>query len=104
VLDLRGLSDVTDYFLICHGTSDRQALAICDAIEERLIRELKVRPGHVEGRRIADWVLMDYIDFVVHVFVTERREFYRLESLWGDAPRLELPEPDPAALGSGLQS
>jgi ribosome-associated protein len=96
VLDLRGLSDVTDYFLICHGTSDRQAIAISDAIEERLIKELGVRPGHVEGRRTADWLLMDYIDWVVHVFVGERREFYRLESLWGDAPRLELPEPEPS--------
>jgi ribosome-associated protein len=90
VLDLRRLSDVTDYFMICHGTSDRQVLAIADAIEDSLRSALRLRPGHVEGRRHGDWVLMDYIDFVVHVFVEEKREFYRLESLWGDAPRLSL--------------
>ena len=86
VLDLRGISDVTDYFLIGHGTSDRQIVAIADAIERRL-RERKVRPAHVEGRTRGDWILMDYFDFVVHLFREETREFYRLESLWGDAPR-----------------
>ena len=89
VLDLRGLSDVTDFFVICHGTSDRQVVAIADNIEERLRPELRVKPAHVEGRRRAEWVLMDYIDFVVHVFLAEKREFYRLERLWGDAPRVE---------------
>jgi ribosome-associated protein len=91
VLDLRGLSDVTDFFIICHGTSDRQVLAITESIEARLQRTLDLAPSSVEGRRRAEWVLLDYIDFVVHVFVAERREFYRLERLWGDAPRLELP-------------
>lgn len=90
VLDLRGLSDVTDHFVICHGSSDRQVLAIADSIEERLRKERGVRPAHVEGRRRAEWVLMDYIDFVVHVFVGEKREFYRLERLWGDAPRHDV--------------
>ena len=89
VLDLRGLSDVTDTFIICHGTSDRQVLAISDSIEERL-RGLGVRPAHVEGRSGAEWVLMDYIDFVVHVFVEEKREHYRLERLWGDAEQADL--------------
>jgi ribosome-associated protein len=102
VLDLRGLSDVTDYFVICHGSSDRQVLAIAEAIEERLLECNRVRPGHVEGRRNADWVLLDYIDFVVHVFQEEKREFYRLESLWGDAPRVVPggeagPRPDASA-------
>lgn len=90
MLDLRGLSDVTDYFLICHGTSDRQVLAIADSIEERLDRALRLRPLHVEGRRAADWVLMDYVDLVVHIFLEERRRFYRLERLWGDAPQVDL--------------
>ena len=90
VLDLRGLCHFTDYFVICHGSSSRQALAIADAIEERLFEEGRRKPKHVEGRRVADWILMDFIDIVVHVFVEEKREFYSLERLWGDAPRVEL--------------
>jgi ribosome-associated protein len=90
LLDLRGLSDVTDYFIICHGTSDRHVLAVTESIEERLRRDLDSRPAHIEGQRAAEWVLLDYIDFVVHVFVDEKRAFYRLESLWGDAPRHEF--------------
>jgi ribosome-associated protein len=89
VLDLRNLSDVTDFFVICHGTSDRQAVTIADSIEQRLHEALGIRPASVEGRRTGEWILMDYIDFVVHVFVEEKREFYRLERLWGDAPQIE---------------
>lgn len=99
ILDLRGLSDVTDHFVICHGSSDRQVLAIAESIEEILTRSFRLKPSHVEGRRTSEWILMDYIDFVVHIFVEEKRSFYRLESLWGDAPRLELPEPQPPATG-----
>jgi len=77
VLDLRGLSDVTDYFLICHGNSDRQVVAIVESIEERLRTELELRPSHIEGRRAGDWVLMDYVDVLVHVFRDDRRQFYR---------------------------
>jgi len=91
VLDLRGLCHFTDYFVICHGGSSRQVLAIADAIEERLFADGRRKPKHVEGRRVADWVLMDFIDVVVHVFVDEKREFYGLERLWGDAPRVALP-------------
>jgi len=76
--------------VICHGTSDRQVLTIADSIEERLGKELGVKPSSVEGRRSADWILMDYFDFVVHIFVAEKREFYRLDRLWGDAPRVDL--------------
>ena len=101
VLDLRGLSDVTDYFLICHGNSDRQVLAIVDSIEERLRREFERRPSHVEGRRSGNWVLMDFFDFVVHVFQTDRRQFYRLERLWGDAPSVDLSELSMATADSG---
>jgi ribosome-associated protein len=89
VLDLRGLSDVTDFFIIGHGTSERQVLAIADGIEERLLAELRRKPRHVEGRRTAEWVLLDYVDFVVHVFHEEKRGFYRLERLWGDAPVID---------------
>lgn len=91
VLDLRGLCHFTDFFVICHGSSSRQALAIADAIEERLLEAEHRKPKHVEGRRVADWILMDFIDVVVHVFVDEKREFYGLERLWGDAPRVALP-------------
>jgi ribosome-associated protein len=90
VLDLRHLKVFTDYFVICHGTSGRHALAISDAVEERLGKELERKPGHVEGRRVAEWILLDYIDFVVHVFTEEKRAYYGLERLWGDAPRLAL--------------
>ncbi len=100
VLDLRS-SDFTDYLLICHGTNDRQIRAIADSIEERLRKELGVKPSHIEGHRESSWVLMDYIDFVVHVFDGEKREFYRLERLWGDAPRIELPEEDETARRPG---
>jgi len=92
VLDLRGLSDVTDTFVICHGTTERQAQAIADAIEERLSVDLKRRATSVEGRRQGDWILLDFFDFVVHVFAGTKRQFYRLERLWGDAPVLEIPE------------
>lgn len=77
--------------MICHGTSDRQVLAIAEAVEVRLDQELGVKPGHVEGRRTGDWILLDYIDFVVHVFLRERRAFYALERLWGDAPQVAIP-------------
>jgi ribosome-associated protein len=76
-------------------------VAIVDSIEERLQRTLELRPAHVEGRRRADWILMDYIDFVVHVFLEERRSFYRLERLWGDAPRVDLPDVPPP---SGIET
>jgi len=99
VLDLRGLSDVTDYFIVCHGTSDRHVLAVTESIEERLRRELGIRPAHVEGRRHGDWVLLDFIDFVAHVFVAEKRDFYRLERLWGDAPRQEFSTREPGPPG-----
>lgn len=92
VLDLRGRSDVTDYFVICHGTSERQTVAIADAIERRLREAGLGKPAHVEGRRRGEWILMDYVAFVVHVFLEPKREFYRLERLWGDAPRVEVPE------------
>ena len=67
----------------------------------RLRKELGVKPSHIEGHRESSWVLMDYIDFVVHVFDGEKREFYRLERLWGDAPRIELPEEDETARRPG---
>jgi len=89
VLDLRGLSGITDYFVICHGGTSRQVQAIVDEVDGRLGAG-RVYPNHVEGSRDAGWVLMDYLDFVVHVFTSDRRSFYALERLWADAPRLDL--------------
>ena len=85
VLHLQKISDFTDYFLICSGSSERQVQAIADAVQEKL-REERVRPLHVEGYNRAQWVLLDFGDFVVHVFQEEPRRFYSLERLWGDAP------------------
>jgi len=85
VLHLQKVSDFTDYFLICSGTSERQVQAIADAVQEKL-RAGKVRPLNVEGFNRGQWVLIDYGDLVVHVFQDEPRRFYSLERLWGDAP------------------
>lgn len=85
VLFLGPVSDFTDYFLICSGTSQRQVQAISDAIIENLKKE-GVRPLHVEGQQGGNWVLIDYGDLVIHVFQPEPREFYGLERLWADAP------------------
>lgn len=86
LLDLRGLTSATDFFVVASGESDVQVKAIADRVEERLREEGGVRPWHVEGLRNATWVLLDYVDFVVHVFHREAREFYDLERLWADAP------------------
>lgn len=85
VLHVEKVSDFTDFFLICSGTSERQVQAIADAVQERM-REERVRPLHVEGYNRGQWVLLDYGDFVVHIFQEEPRRFYSLERLWGDAP------------------
>jgi ribosome-associated protein len=98
VLDLRSLDSFTDFFLICSGRNVRQVQAIADAIEDTL-RKAKIKPAHVEGFERAEWVLLDYFDFVVHVFSSERREFYALERLWGSAVRTSLPEEAPRARG-----
>jgi len=87
VLHLEKVTDFTDYFLICSGSSERQVQAIADAVEASL-REHKVRPLHVEGFASAQWVLLDYGDLVVHVFLEEPRRYYALERLWGDAPEV----------------
>jgi len=91
VLDLRGLSSITDYFVICSGTSDTHVEGIAENIEEKL-DEQKVKLWHREGKKKASWVLMDYIDVIVHVFTKDAREFYSLERLWGDAPKTTYQE------------
>ncbi|GAB4363552.1 MAG: ribosome silencing factor [Deltaproteobacteria bacterium] len=90
-LDVRKTASFTDYFLICSGTSDRQVITIADHIEETLRKE-GIRPFVVEGRREGRWVLLDYADFVVHVFQDEVREFYKFDRLWGSATEIPVPE------------
>jgi ribosome-associated protein len=85
-LDLRGVLGYTDYFVLCTGNTARQTKAIHDGVMEGLKREHETLPRRVEGASKADWILMDYLDVVVHVFTPETREFYRLEQLWGEAP------------------
>jgi ribosome-associated protein len=85
-LDLRGMIGYTDFFVICTGRSDRQAKAIHDAIHEGMKKQHAKLPRRVEGLPQARWILMDYLDVVVHVFTPETREYYRLEQLWGEAP------------------
>jgi len=90
VLDLRGISSATDFFLIAEGTSDVHVKAIADHLVDELKKD-EVRPEHIEGLRGARWVLIDYVDFVVHIFHPQARQFYQLETLWGDAPKWEAP-------------
>lgn len=90
ILDLRGISTATDFFVLASGTSDVQVKAIADHVVDDLKKQ-NVRPQHVEGLRGARWVLIDYVDFVVHVFHPQARDFYQLENLWGDAPRWDAP-------------
>jgi len=85
-LDLRGVLGYTDYFLICSGNTSRQTKAIHDGILEGLKRAHGTQPRRVEGASGAEWILMDYLDVVVHIFTPEARDYYRLEQLWGEAP------------------
>ena len=85
-MDLRGMIGYTDYFVICSGRTDRQTKAIHDAIYAGMKSEHGLLPRRVEGLPDARWILMDYLDVVVHVFTPETRDYYRLEQLWGEAP------------------
>jgi ribosome-associated protein len=97
-LDVHELIVITDYFVICTASSNRQVKTVIEAIEDS-IRELGEKPIRREGEDEAGWWLLDYIDVVVHVFGEEEREYYDLERLWRDAPRLEWQEPDAASSG-----
>ena len=96
-LDLRGIIGYTDFFLICSGRSGRQVKAIHDAIHQGMKSHHHTLPERVEGLAQARWVLMDYLDVVVHVFTPDARAYYRLEQLWAEAPQQELGEPVTAA-------
>jgi len=98
-LDLRGVAGYTDFFVVASGNTDRQTKAIHDGVHLGLKNDHGMLPRRVEGLGEARWILMDYLDVVVHVFTPETRDFYRLESLWGDVPRQEF---DPAELAGAL--
>jgi ribosome-associated protein len=89
VLDLKGVSAFTDFFLICTGTSSRHTQAISDAIVEHLEKS-GLSPAHIEGYAEAQWILLDYLDFVVHIFSEQSRHFYDLERLWKKAERIKV--------------
>lgn len=89
ILDIRNISPVTDYFVLCSGGSTNQVRAIADHVEEAL-GGLGVPPGHAEGYRNGRWILLDYGDVVVHVFHEDDREYYDLDRLWGDAPEVQV--------------
>ena len=91
ILDLRGLTTIADFFIVCTGGSDTQVKAIADAVVEGA-KAIGERPWHKEGLALRNWVLLDYVDVVVHVFLKDTREFYSLEKLWGDAPIEEVSE------------
>jgi len=91
VLDLRELASFTDFFVIVTGNSSRQNVAITESIEQDL-KKRQTRPLGVEGKELAEWILMDYGNFVVHVFSKRAREYYSLEKLWGDAPKVAYSE------------
>ena len=92
ILDLRELDGFTDFFAIFSGVSDIQVEGISQAVLEELENNWEQKPWHQEGARKADWILLDYVDFVIHVFLAERRAYYNLERLWAEAGRIELPE------------
>lgn len=85
ILDVSKISSFTDYFVICHGHNPKQNQAICDAILERLKKEERLPASHVEGYREAEWILMDYLHFVVHILSPAARRLYKLEKLWSDS-------------------
>jgi ribosome-associated protein len=96
VLDLRNAGGFTDYFVICTGGNQRQITAIADSVRDTLKNELEERPALTEGVDRSEWILLDYFDFVVHVFSRECRSFYGLERLWGNAERHEFSAEDRA--------
>ena len=93
VLNLEGSCSFTSYFLICTGTSSRHTQAICDAIVEEL-KKSGHAPTHVEGYAQGEWILVDYLNFIVHIFTERARQFYDLERLWKNAPRLTVKDGD----------
>ena len=92
ILDVSQVLVITDHFLICSGNNERQVKTIADEIESRLLANEKIKPARREGERESRWVVLDFVDFVVHVFHKEDRQYYELERLWSDAPMIEFEE------------
>jgi ribosome-associated protein len=90
ILDLTKLTAMTDYFVIAHGANTRQVHAIAKRIEEEIHEEFDIKPYHIEGMRNSLWVLLDYGYFIAHIFLDEKRNYYSLEKIWLDAPRITL--------------
>jgi ribosome-associated protein len=99
ILDLRELTSIADYFVICSGASTTQVEAISDEVGRRLAEE-HLRPSHIEGESESTWILLDYGDVVVHVFEEQTRAYYALDRLWGDAPRVPLLRSEPTLQGA----
>ena len=91
-LDLREVTSFAEFFVIASGSNQRQVQAICDEINEKLKEQLNARPLRIEGYTAAEWILLDYGDFIVHIFEQKAREFYDLERLWRDAKKVVIPE------------
>ena len=92
ILELRDITSIADYFVICSADSDTQVKAIADEVDKKL-RDEGIKSWHTEGYRSLNWVLIDFVDVVVHVFKKESREYYNLEKLWGDAPVVDVTDP-----------
>jgi ribosome-associated protein len=99
ILDVAALIGITDHFLICTGNTQRQVRTIAEEVQSKL-REDAIKPYRTEGEREGRWILLDYLDFVVHVFHAEEREFYRIERLWQDAPVVAFEESETATSGA----
>ena len=91
-LDLREIASFTEFFIICSGANQRQVQAISDEINEQLKKQLKTKAIRIEGYNAAEWILLDYGDFIVHIFEKEARDFYDLQRLWRDASKVEIPK------------
>lgn len=90
VLKLKGISEMTDYLVICSGNSARQNKALADAVKENLKKELQLQPLGSEGERLSEWILVDYVDFIINIFSTDWRKKFSLEKLWMDAKRYDF--------------
>ena len=90
VIDLRNISTFTDYFVICSGTSEPHLKAIAGEIQDRLKKDYLIKPYAVDGYPVSQWIIVDYSNVIVHILHEQKREYYRLEDLWSDAPRVQI--------------
>lgn len=90
ILDVRGLTTLTDYFVVCHGTSETQIKALADSVDDKTLEKLSEKPWKREGFDARRWIILDYVTVVVHIFSAEKREFYGIERMWNDAKRIEV--------------